>query len=104
MKIIKFSHVYEKFKGKIPKTARLLEVFIMYGERFSKEFLSYDTKYINNRGSFSFYPIGKSGEYIVLLFLDENNNLWTTLRFETVEKYNYYRASRGEVFKVEVKK
>lgn len=96
MKTIKFSHTYQKLKHheKITNSSMLLEVLEVELSNLSFEFLLYDTDGI--------YELPKKGKYLMLIFMKDNSNIFTTLRRYTPQKEKYYRESRGENFNVEI--
>ena len=97
---IKFSHKYWKLHNIdcLCKKLQLLDIVNIKLEDMSKEFLDYDTE----KGTF---PLPKSGEYMMLIFLKDNGyqgtNLMTTLRRRTPEKEKYYRSLIGQWLEVE---
>ena len=95
MKKIIFGHRYLKFRGlKIPKYATLLEVFEK--ESLSPAFVKYDTAYVvkGATGKNVFHaPVNLDGEVIVLLFQDDEGNLFTVIR--PIKYVLVYRELRG---------
>jgi len=105
---IKFSHKYEKLYDMVTKNivgkGTLLEVFDAKTEDLDKEFIQYDTEYIDKNGNLKQYPL-PNGDVLVLLFyvvlLDNRDMMFTTIRSAWREsKREYYRSKRGEVFDV----
>lgn len=95
MKTIKFSHRYKKLEALgTEKRARLLEVLEVQLEKLSPEFLAFDT----DNGA---YSLPKTGPFLLLIFRSQNG-IFPTIRRHTDEKADYYRRSRGELFKVEI--
>lgn len=102
MKQIKFSHIYEKFKGLgIDKPVTLIDMVILHKDSLSEYFIEYDTKYYAG-GEKHNYPL-KDDEYILLFFMDYNGKLFTTLRRRNNEKEAYYISNVGSQFKVVIK-
>ena len=97
---IKFSHLYDKLldsTGAAIKTALLLDVIPINLEDRSTEFLKYDTE--------GKYPLPKKGNYLMLIFQKGEkpaSNIFTTLRRETSQKFEYYCKAIGEWFEVEI--
>jgi hypothetical protein len=94
---IKFSHVYQKLldqHGKSIETAVLLGVHNIRLEEQHQTFLDYDT----DNGVLQ---MPDRGEYLMLLFLKPAyKNLFTTLRYATPEKEEYYRNLIGQKFEI----
>lgn len=99
---IKFSHTYSKLLdgyNDLIESAVLLCVYEIDLEHQHPLFLAYDT----DNGLF---PLPKKGKYIMLLFkkplktgaVDEN--LFTTLRRYTSQKYDYYYDLVGKEFEI----
>jgi hypothetical protein len=64
--------------------------------------LDYDTEYWNEDGSDILnYPLPK-GQVLVLLFVDDCNKVFTTIRRYTPEKEIYYKSKIGEDFKIKI--
>ncbi len=92
---IKFSHNYPKLPAN--PTAELIQVFVVDFEDLSKEFIEYDTQFVD-KDSFGNYPLPR-GKLLVLLFRDFWN-LFTTVRRWTPEKQKYYQSNTGNLFNV----
>jgi len=100
MATIKFSHRYPKMAIQT-ECAKLLQVFITDYANLSKDFIEYDTFYLDD--GIKYYPLPKT-KLIVLLFQDgDNDYLFTTVRRWTHGKEDYYRELMGEILEVEVK-
>ena len=105
MKQIKFSHIY--FKMPKGDKADLIQIFVVDKKELSEIFLDYDTTYSeytddNKTGiaTVGHYPL-PNGKLIVLL-LNTNGKVWTTIRRWTPEKEKYYRECIGETFEIVV--
>jgi hypothetical protein len=98
-----FSHTtYDKLRNiDVKSPITLLETFVKTINNLSAPFLEYDTTYHVGENKFNFHLI--KGSYIVLLFIDSNAQLFTTIRPHTVKKLDYYNAMRGRKFMVEFK-
>ncbi|MCB1156054.1 MAG: hypothetical protein H7A25_22410 [Leptospiraceae bacterium] len=101
---IKFSHLYYKMEDveyKFPIT--LLDVFVTRAENLTGEFKEYDTKYFDGK-TMQNYKLPKTGEVLILLFLDHKNRLFTTVRTRygknKQDKFVYYKQKCGQRFKV----
>jgi len=97
---IKFSHRYTKFPEGFSKS-RLLDIIPIKLEDLGTDFLMYDTAY--QEGTvYSWYPLPRKGNYMILLLYSEGGHLWTTIRSQTGmygrDKLAYYRSKIGEVF------
>ena len=101
MKKIKFSNEYNKFFGaEKGEPLKLLQVFVLNFKDLSKSFIEYDT--ITTKGTKYDLPRGK---LIALLFyIPRMSSSFTTVRRWTPQKEEYYRASMGEAFKMEIMK
>jgi len=98
MNKIKFSHEYTKMPVSY-NPAFLMEVLSTTTEDLSKEFVSYDTTYMDFDGlipEIKNYPLPKGKILVLLLLSDATKRLWTTIRRWTPEKEAYYRRMRGE--------
>ena len=80
---------------------RLLQIFVCNFKDLSEFFITQDTIYKRNE-KFHFYKLPK-GKLMVLL-LQTNTNLWTTIRRYTPEKFEYYNKAIGKEFKIEIEK
>lgn len=100
MKTMRFSHKYHKLVGLDGDTVRelkLLEVVLTDLSDLSSHFLEYDT----DHGTYRLPP---KGLYMMLIFLKPSgNDLLTTLRRFTADKYDYYSKAVGEKFGVEIR-
>jgi hypothetical protein len=103
MKVIRFSHTdYEKFQKiqkKPPFTARLLQMFLLQNDDVSEAFREYDTKYYTENGVQ--YYLLQSRLQIVLL-LETDTGLFTTMRSANTSKLQYYQDAQGEEFEITV--
>lgn len=102
---IKFSHYYDKMPYvKKYNVAILLEVFKVKKEDLSEAFITYDTKYVNSLGNYSYYSLPSSDFLLVLLFkVKDHGALFTTIRSWTEKKENYYRQNRGQEFEIVIR-
>ena len=107
MKTIRFSHFYSKLNHACedvavpPKTAMLLEVFLVDSRDLHKRFIEYDTSYFDKKEqTWKHYKL-PTGRVLVLLFKSVDL-LFTTIRRYTPRKYDYYRNCRGELFNIVV--
>ena len=106
-KTIRFSHFYTKLNHTSksiptpPQYATLLEVFVCNTEELHPGFIEYDTVYFDEKlNKWKNYPL-PPGKILVLLF-DSAGFLFTTIRRYTPRKHEYYKNSRGELFKIEI--
>jgi len=101
MKTIRFSHEdYEKFRGiqkKPPFTARLLQVFLLHNIDVSDVFREYDTKYYTEEGV-EYYQL--HGRLWIVLLLETDGLLFTTMRTANASKVQYYQNAQGEEFEI----
>lgn len=105
MNTIKFSHEYYKLKewptygGVQPvpfSSAILLDVIPVRLEDLSPAFLDWDTE--------GLYKLPEAGYYLLLLFAPPYcNQLFTTLRRDTEEKFAYYKNRIGQEFTIIIK-
>jgi hypothetical protein len=110
MKKIKFSHRYFKLLNRDGfvrcTTATLLDVLNVNVEDLSDKLRQYDTQYIvgtkDGGAIVSNYELPKKGDFMMLMFADDDPVLFTTLRRWTPEKEKYYRGAIGERFEVEI--
>ncbi len=101
MNAIRFSHEYLKLPEKwVGKEASLLLVREVKLEKLSKAFLYYDTAYTDTDGTIKQYPLPKTGDYLLLL-LEADGCIFTTLRRKTGNKLEYYLAGVGQKFVLE---
>lgn len=105
MKKIKFSNKYTKLYGcvnkRFPEEARLLNVFVQHKRDMHEDFISYDTKYFYSDG-YKYYQL-PSAEYLVLLFMGDNGQLFTTIRSNRKHPFDkevFYKDAIGEMFEV----
>ena len=105
-RIIKFKHPFLKLKNVADtKPARLiLALPITHNGVLSPHFLDYDTAYV--KGNFPMnFKLDLSSEKILLIFKDINDLIFTTLRDRykgEVDRLDYYRASTGKEFKIQI--
>lgn len=89
---IKFSHLYRKlataFEEEPPEHATLLQVLKVKKSELSQLFIQYDSLYYEEEEA-KFYSI-PDGDLILLLFLSEKGQLFSTLRSYNDEKWKYY--------------
>ncbi|MBU7029414.1 MAG: hypothetical protein HXS48_20935 [Theionarchaea archaeon] len=101
MKTIRFSHEdYEKFRRiqkKPPFTARLLQVFLLHNTDVSDAFREYDTKYYTEEGV-EYYSL--HGRVWIVLLLETDGLLFTTMRTANASKVQYYQGAQGEEFEI----
>ena len=104
---IKFSHSYLKFQFILwSEPCVLIQVLRVKKSDLTKEFIDYDTTYINDgedKDKFRTkqYPLN-SGNYL-MLFFKNNNTIFTTLRSDYPEmKYEYYKDKIGQDFFIEI--
>lgn len=100
MKQIKFSHDYYKLPAPYANVVRLLQVMRVDPKTLSKSFVEYDTEYPPGK---QFYELPAS-ECILLFFMAHRNQLFTTIRRYTPEKWDYYSKSVGEDFTLVISK
>lgn len=96
---IRFSHIYPKLHKQ--KKAELVAVKTCNRSDLSKMFIEYDTLYLDSFGA-AFYPL-LDGQYMILLFLGEENIPFTTVRRFTEEKHYYYKMNIGKTFDIVIK-
>lgn len=100
MNKLKFSYDYPKLfmAGIIHKSrVNLLDVIPIKLEDLSDNFKKYDTRLVPLN---EYYPLPKKGNYLLLIFLNPNNGIFTTLRRSTPSKLKYYRSQIGQNFEV----
>lgn len=93
-KTISFSHEYPKIHQQTE--AVLIALYKAKKTKFTKEFLNYDTLYVEN-DIYKYYDLPKE-DYIVLIFLGNFNIPFTTVRSFTEKKWEYYKAALREKF------
>jgi hypothetical protein len=105
MPTIFFSHRYPKLLDRhnnVVESAKLIGLFRVKLEDLHPSFLFYDT----DNGK---YELPKKGDFLMLLFLKPfethvtEQNLFTTLRRYTPEKYEYYRKVVGFDFEIVIR-
>lgn len=102
MNTIRFSHLYFKLTIiDVSEPVRLIEVLPTNVKYLSKSFLDYDTLYYN-KGAVEYYYLAPDMDCIILLFLDSNGSLFTTIRRLTIKKLEYYYKMKGSFFKIEI--
>lgn len=103
MNKIKFSHNYFKIDffplGTI-FSAKLLHVFVEDSKNFQEDFVDYDTAFINQENGLRENYVLPKGKVLVLLFFNNYDRVFTTIRRWTIEKEDYYRSKIGERFQV----
>lgn len=98
---IKFSQHYEKLPH-IFTNVVLLDVLRVKLEDLSSTFIKYDTSYIEN-GENQYYPLPSKGDYLLLLFHQPiTNQLFTSIRPNVKNKYDYYKSNIGQKFYIEI--
>lgn len=99
MKEIKFSYNYDKL-GDLRhfSIAILLQVFKTHYNELSRFLIEDDTSYFD-QGKMGNYPLPKT-DLILLIFRGYNGKMFTTIRRYTPQKWEYYKNSEGEDFKV----
>lgn len=105
MKSIKFSDHYVKMPQNVTNNSivKLIEVLSSRFEDLHESFLKYDARTVNG----DMYPLPKSGNCLVLLFLGDGlafdqGELFTTVRRSTLDKERYYKGLRGQRLIVEM--
>ncbi|RLG40411.1 MAG: hypothetical protein DRN78_05545 [Thermoproteota archaeon] len=94
---IKFSKKFHKLKPfDLNKPFKVLDVLIVNSLELSKEFLAYDTAYDGG-----YYPIRPKTDYLMLI-LEQDGKLLTTLRYRTPAKERFYRSLIGEKVGVKI--
>lgn len=93
---IRFSHRYKKMP-KFFEDTKLMQVLIVDRKELTKEFEEYDTAYEEGYMDkvTKYYELPKWGKLIILV-LKTGNELWTTMRFWTPQKEEYYKSHVGE--------
>lgn len=97
---IEFSHKYLKLTA-IGEKVKLLQAIKIQFSELSKDFIEYDTKYLNN-GKFEYYNLPKSGFGILLIFKTYSNKIFTTVRHFNLQKWDYYKKNEGSLFDVKI--
>jgi len=88
---IKFSHDYFKFcDKKLPFKSILLQCFKINYNDLSRCFIVYDTTFDEGE-----YSLPKT-DLIVLLLMDTDRKLFTTVRRFTPTKWTFYKSLEGE--------
>lgn len=93
-KTISFAHEYPKIHKQTE--AILIALFRAKKKKFSKEFLNYDTLYVEN-DLYKYYDL-PAEDYIVLIFLGNHNIPFTTVRSYSEKKWVYYKSALREKF------
>lgn len=102
MRTIKFSHKYAKLAlgDKFTPEAELLQALRIHYKDLSEPMITYDTLYVEDK-VMDIYELPET-ELILLIFKSSIGAfIFTTLRRYTPKKWDYYKASEGEIFKVE---
>ena len=97
MKQIRFKGEYLKLKGQ--KTAKLLYVDTVVPEHIQKGWYDDLVEYDTRRTDGSRFELNPEITYLLLIFLGDKNELFTTLR-EFSPKNSHYFADMGQIFKV----
>ena len=101
MNKIKFSHHYQKLiKIDNIEPVTLIQSFYTKTSLLNPEFLEYDTVYWE-AGEKKHYLLDMDMPVILLMFVDSNGTLFTTIRRQTPKKEKYYREKMGEDFIIE---
>jgi len=99
MNKIKFSHRYEKLENiNEYEPVTLLECIPVGWNNLSSDLIEYDTVYYEADEK-KYYKLN-NGDYLLLLFVDINNNLFTTIRRATPSKTDYYMTAIGSKFEL----
>lgn len=96
MKKIKFSHDYLKFATKVCSAyprAKLLQAIKIHFNDLSKCFVNYDTLFDGGN-----YELPHTNLILLILITDWRQDVFTTIRRFTPEKWRYYKKSEGEWF------
>ena len=110
---IKFSHRYWKMPLEIDaetpvKKAKLLGVFLTDKNELGKDFLQYDTFYLDKENNEAHYPL-PTAKLLVLLLQSKSETLqeeelWTTVRtkfgVKGIDKELYYRSHIGDIAEI----
>lgn len=98
MPTIKFSHRYTKMFGITVngEKALLLQVFPIDHKDLSNVFIAYDTEISDTKEHYKL-PTGK---LLVLLFINDNGTVFTTIRRWTPQKAEYYTGLMGKEFEI----
>lgn len=93
---VKFSHRYNKMP-KFFENTKLMQVLVIDRKDLTKEFELYDTAYEEGYMDkvTKYYELPKWGKLIILFFKTEDQ-LWTTMRYWTPQKEDYYKSHVGE--------
>ena len=105
MDSIKFSHRYFKLMdkdGEIATRAKLLDVIDVRLQKLSEVFKRYDTHFKFDPQPVH-YKLPPKGNYLLLIFWGNNDQIFTTLRAFRPGKKAYYKSKIGKEFRVEVK-
>lgn len=99
MNKIKFSHRYEKLENiNEYDPVTLLDCISVRLLDLSDKLIEYDTVYYE-ADEIKHYKLN-NGDYLLLLFVDNNNNLFTTIRRATPSKTDYYMTAIGSKFEL----
>lgn len=105
MRTIKFRHMYVKMPHNVINNSvvKLIEVLNSRFEDLHESFIGYDARAVKG----DIYPLPKSGDCLVLLFIGDgisfdSGELFTTVRRSTPDKERYYRGLRGKELIVRV--
>jgi hypothetical protein len=105
---IKFSHSYVKNSDVGNRPTYLIGVGKCDISKLPKEFLYWDTLYVDDKLGACHYKLPTKGDFLLLTLCtpDSYNDeahpfqIWTTLRRFHEKKYNYYHSHIGERVKV----
>lgn len=95
---INFKHNYLKLIATGGKAKLLLAVKVPFSG-LTKDFIEYDTKYIEGTQT-QYFQLQKSEFMILLIFKTYTNKLFTTIRSYNKEKWNYYKKLQGSIFEI----
>ena len=100
---IRFSHNYEKLKNANVKDGdkvTLIEVLKIDIADLNVAFRRYDCCYYGFNNREAYYPLAKSGRFLLLIFMTKDGKIFTTIRRETDGKHVYYAGMLGKILKV----
>lgn len=95
-KNIRFSHDYPKLWNQ--EYALLLNIKKTGVESLSRDLIEYDTK----KSDGDYYQLPENCDVIILCFVGDKDIPFTTIRRYTKSKYDYYKSSVGEWFKIKI--
>lgn len=100
MKLIKFSHNYDKLHGQ--KLAKLVDVeeTVGYEAYLHPDFVEADTRYQNADGSIGHFELPDGVPLLILTFIGDKRIPFTTIRRWNTEKTHEYKTAIGEYFEV----